>query len=201
MQQVCLKQDCREEWELFQEVNLYWDKTDILDRIRVCVCVTANVGGGLITDACGIPINVLNWTMGSPEDAIYVLALLSGSGGTCLKTLYYGTVQQEKNLQRRHKWVGNQEGRVSWMLRGHWLFLGWLIHCTWWPINVRGCPVSIQSSSGAGGRSKHEGHCEVEAIWLKKTNRSQAGKRDPWAKRIAKIRFVFIFQPKSYWTL
>lgn len=23
MQQVCLKQDCREEWELFQEVNLY----------------------------------------------------------------------------------------------------------------------------------------------------------------------------------
>lgn len=32
--------------------------------MRVCVCVTANVGGGLITDACGIPINVLNWNNG-----------------------------------------------------------------------------------------------------------------------------------------
>lgn len=36
-------------------------------------------------------------------------------------------------------------------------------------MNVRGCPVSIQSSSGAGGRSKYEGCCEVEATWLEKT--------------------------------
>lgn len=36
-------------------------------------------------------------------------------------------------------------------------------------MNVRGCPVSIQSRSGAGGKSKYEGNCEVDATWLKKT--------------------------------
>lgn len=65
-----------------------------------------------------------------------------------------------------------------------------LSHCTWWPMNVRGCPVSIQSSSGAGGRSKYEGCCEVEATWLKKTNRSQAGRQGPLAMRTARMRFV-----------
>lgn len=31
--------------------------------------------------------------------------------------------------------------------------------------------MSIQSSSGAGGRSRYEDCCEVEARWLKMTNR------------------------------